>query len=45
VAPSQVEVVWQVAHVVGNPADTWLGLLVAWYSALWQLKQSVGTLV
>ena len=29
-------VVWHVAHVVGKPAATWFGFLVAWYLAWWQ---------
>ncbi len=28
VAPCQVEVEWQVWHVVGNPAVAWLGFVV-----------------
>jgi hypothetical protein len=35
VAPLQEVVVWQVAQVVGYPADVWFGLLVVVYSVLW----------
>ena len=36
VAGVQPFVVWHVAQVVGKPAATWLGFLVAWYLAWWQ---------
>jgi hypothetical protein len=36
VAPVQVVVVWQSAQVVGKPDAAWFGLLVVWYSVLWQ---------
>ena len=42
VAGVQPFVVWQVAQVVGKPAATWFGFLVAWYFAWWQETQSVG---
>jgi hypothetical protein len=35
-APVHVVVVWQVAHVFGNPAATWFGFETLLYSLLWQ---------
>src|SRR5512140_3779179 len=33
---------WHVSHVVGNPAATWFGFVVAWYFGRWQPAQSRG---
>ena len=35
-------VVWQVSHVVGKPAASWLGLAVRWYLARWHPEHRVG---
>ncbi len=41
VAPDQSTVVWQREQSWGNPAATWLGLVVFWKSVRWQEMQAV----